>query len=94
VIPRHAAGVLVEALDDELVLYEPERAQGYVLNATAAYIWQQCDGQRDVADIASTFEFAYAIDPRQAVADVEACLALLVESRLLELTVSAAPAGT
>jgi len=85
VIPRHAAGVEAEPLDDELVLYEPRQAQGFLLNSTAAYIWQQCDGQRDPASIASTLMQAYSIGQRQALADVDACLAMLLQSNLLEV---------
>ena len=44
--------LLEHALDDEMLLYDPRRQATHRLNATARYLWQRCDGQRDCAALA------------------------------------------
>lgn len=57
-------------LDDELVLFDPGSGQSYVLNATAARIWEWCDGSRTLALLARALATSYALDEEQALADV------------------------
>src|SRR6266513_2446331 len=45
-------GLLVETLPDEVLVYDLERKKAHCLNQTAALIWQLCDGQRSVSEIA------------------------------------------
>ena len=42
-------GLLVEALGDELLVFDSERHRAHSLNPTAARVWQACDGQRDLS---------------------------------------------
>ena len=57
--PRHVVpaarheGVVTETLDSGLLLYDLERDKGHSLNPVAAAVWRQCDGRRDVAEIAA-----------------------------------------
>lgn len=50
--PRAKNGLLSEALDDELILYDQTRDRGHCLNRTAALVWRLADGERSIADIA------------------------------------------
>lgn len=45
-------GLLVEALPDEILVYDLDRKKAHCLNQTAALIWQHCDGRRSVSEIA------------------------------------------
>lgn len=43
--------VMSQPLGDELVVYDIERRQYHHLNATAALVWRNCDGQRSVEEL-------------------------------------------
>lgn len=45
-------GLLVEELPDEVLVYDLDRKKAHCLNNTAALIWQHCDGNRSVSEIA------------------------------------------
>jgi hypothetical protein len=45
-------GVLTEPVEDELIVYDRERHLAHRLNATAALVWRNCDGQRTIAELA------------------------------------------
>lgn len=49
--PRAAPGCHVRDLDGEKVVYEPRTHEVSVLNATAAFIFELCDGEHSVAEI-------------------------------------------
>ncbi|MFN0263224.1 PqqD family protein [Tepidamorphus sp. 3E244] len=49
--PVRIDGFLTQELDDEVVLYHPERSEALCLNATAALIWGLCNGETTVAEI-------------------------------------------
>lgn len=57
-------GVLFQAIDDEVIAYDTERHKAHCLNRTAAFVWEHCDGQTSVAEVASrlTREFEAPID--------------------------------
>jgi hypothetical protein len=42
--PRKSSTVHVEALGGELCVYDWQRGRVHALNATAALVWQHCDG--------------------------------------------------
>jgi hypothetical protein len=72
--PTVAPSVSSYPLDDELVLYTPSDGQAYVLNHTAARIWNLLDGTRtevNVArELADTFGESYddvLVDVRELV---------------------------
>jgi hypothetical protein len=45
-------GLIVESLDRELLVYDPERNRAHSLNRVAAAVWELSDGVRDLAAIA------------------------------------------
>ena len=45
-------GVLLQTVGDQLVVYDQKRRRLHVLSRSAALIWQHCDGDRDVAQLA------------------------------------------
>lgn len=46
------AGLIIKPFSDETLVYDTERAQAHCLNQTAALVWQYCDGQSSVSQIA------------------------------------------
>jgi PqqD family protein of HPr-rel-A system len=55
-VPTRRPGLLCEILDDEAVFYDPAHHAMHFLNATAAFIWQCCDGETALADIVQRVE--------------------------------------
>jgi hypothetical protein len=57
-------GPLVQAIDDEVLVYDTERHKAHCLNRTAADVWEHCDGQTTVADVARrlTRELGTSVD--------------------------------
>jgi len=45
-------GLLFQAIDDEVIVCDTERHKAHCLNRTAALVWEQCDGQTPVAEVA------------------------------------------
>lgn len=48
--------LVVEELPDETLVYDLERDKAHCLNPTAAMVWNRCDGQTSVADMAALLE--------------------------------------
>ena len=62
----------------------------YTLNETADFIWTQIDGKKTVADIRDRLVDEFEVDQQLAEADLDSCLAQLVEiAGIREVTVSA-----
>lgn len=49
-------GLVVEQMPDEVLVYDVERHKAHCLNRTAAFVWQQCDGETDASMIARRME--------------------------------------
>ena len=45
-------GLIKERLDGELLVYDLQHHQAHCLNRAAALVWEQCDGQTTVPEIA------------------------------------------
>jgi hypothetical protein len=54
--------LVITPLADELVIYDTAANQLHTLNPTAAFVWQQCDGQTSVSVIAQRFAQTYGMD--------------------------------
>jgi PqqD family protein of HPr-rel-A system len=67
-VPR--PDVSAYTLDEELVVYDPRSAETYLLNPTAAYVWEACDGENTIEEIARGLSEGYAIDVERALDDV------------------------
>lgn len=47
-------GLFVQAVGDELVIYDRDARKAHRLNPTAALVWRACDGETRLADIVET----------------------------------------
>ena len=53
VVPRaRKAGLIVNNLNDEVLVYDLERDKAHSLNSSAAFIWKKCNGRRTIAEVA------------------------------------------
>jgi hypothetical protein len=65
-------GVLAERVDDELVVYDQTSQVGHCLSATAAAVWERCDGRLSPGEIAGTLSLEPAVVER-AVDELRGC---------------------
>jgi len=84
-VPRPARGYVLEELDDELVLFEPDSGRVVQANVTAALVWGLCDGRRSVAEIADLLAAAYPGQEAGVRADVPRIVAELAVLGALEI---------
>jgi hypothetical protein len=63
--PARRDGILFQAIDDEVIVCDTERHKAHCLNRTAALVWEHCDGQTTVADVARrlTRELQTPVEP-------------------------------
>jgi hypothetical protein len=59
-------GLVIQGLPDEVLVYDLDRDRAHCLNATAAFVWQRCDGKNTTAQIARTLgpQFDCAVDEK------------------------------
>jgi hypothetical protein len=48
--------LVVQEMPDEVLVYDLKRHKAHCLNKTAAFVWQHCDGQTTVAEMAGLLE--------------------------------------
>ena len=59
--------LVVEELPDETLVYDLKRHKAHCLNRTAALVWQHCDGQTAVPELAALLEEQLATPTDEAV---------------------------
>ena len=50
------AGLVVQEMPDEVLVYDLDTNRAHCLNQSAAFIWSSCDGKNSVMDIVQQFE--------------------------------------
>jgi PqqD family protein of HPr-rel-A system len=81
--PKSRPEVHSEPLDGDLVLYNGIDGQAYLLNKTAAAIWQRCNGQVSTQTLAEGLVQEFGIDETDASSDVAELLERFVEAGLM-----------
>lgn len=83
--PRARDDVLFRQLDDDWVIFDPVSDRLHALNLTAALIWMECTGERDIDEI--TDQVATVFEPAQprdrVLSDVQAAITRFREQGLL-----------
>jgi hypothetical protein len=76
--PARRAGLLAREVDGEVVILDRETGDVHRLNATASFIWNQCDGKTTAAEIAARLAATFEGAPQsplgvvvEAIADLE-----------------------
>ena len=92
--PKVRTDLDIVELDDELVLYDPARDEVHYLNATAALVFQLCDGSATVRELSTEIAEALGAPAKRVERQVRTLLKDLREVGLLEgsLTLQAVPA--
>lgn len=83
---RRRSGVLERDVDEEKILFDQEDNQIHQLNSTAAFIWELCDGNRSIEDIANMVADNFDVSFSVALTDVKAVLTEFQKRRLVEVT--------
>ncbi len=78
------AGLIVQELLDELLIYDEQRHRAFCLNPTAAFVWKQADGRRTIATLSRDVERAFGVPEGEGEALVRLALNRLARARLLE----------
>ena len=89
--PRKCADVLELDMGDGLILYNHEGDLVHHLNPSAGIIWQLCDGDATVGELAHDIAEEYRLDPETVTGQVAAViaefdtLALVDDARTIDL---------
>jgi hypothetical protein len=81
--PLRRDGYLMQELDDEIVLFDPNKTQALCLNATASLIWGLCDGGNTVAEMVQLLGDAFP-DAEDVAADVGEALDLFSQHHAIQ----------
>ena len=76
--------VVWRTIDDKIVIISAEALATYVLNKTAAYIWELCDGTKDPEGISADLGAHFDVLPEEADSDVRETIKKFEEMGLLE----------
>ena len=77
------AHVLETEIKGDISLFDVNRDQVSVLNATASDVWRLCDGEHTLDEIVDLLSGAYGRSAAEIRSDVEATVAKLVEEGFL-----------
>ena len=84
IYPKRRSDVIVREVDHETVVLDRKGKLVHQLNQTAGYIWDRCDGESTVTDIANQLAEAFDVDPDTARKDGAAIVSQLGQLNLLE----------
>ena len=82
--PLRRADVTTRHLDGETLILDRKHEEVHQLNPSASYVWQRCDGQNTVAEIAASMAQEFGLGLEEAERDVVNLLSKLASLRLLE----------
>ncbi len=84
-LPRRRLGVRIESLPDgSAVLYDPTTRMTYAITASAAQVWEWCDGAHSPAAMVEGLAALYDAPPDVIARDVDALLDRFAEAGLLD----------
>jgi len=74
-------GLLAQRIEDGLIIYDPVRDEAYVLNETAALVWENAELREE--EIAAILAERYDVGKDEALEDARAFIQELGEKGLL-----------
>jgi len=82
--PLRKDGILSRKLGDEWMLYDPESCVVHVINATAESVWDLCDGNRGLDEIATSLRDTFEVpDGTPMKKDIDEIIQAFFEKGLL-----------
>jgi hypothetical protein len=82
--PKKRHDVSARVIEGEMVVLDRGHGQIHQFNQTASFIWERCDGQRTLHDIARQLVENFAVDFSTALCDVTKVIGELEKLNLLE----------
>ena len=70
IVGPHAPGVMEEAVDDDLIVFNPATESYFTLNRTAREVWELADGTRTEAAIVGVIADRYEVGIADVAQDV------------------------
>jgi PqqD family protein of HPr-rel-A system len=83
-VPIRGAGVTLQHVGQEAILYDRQHGCAHVINTSAMRIWELCDGRATLDEIASAFAASYGLPVAAVQEDVVKILTTFRELRVLE----------
>jgi hypothetical protein len=77
------ADVRIQQVDDEILVLDDQNGYIHQFNATASFIWHQCDGKRSLEEIIRRFAREFELEEFEANRDVSAVIEKFRELKLL-----------
>ena len=84
-IPTQNERLRVEAMEDEILLYDPAGNRVFQLNPSAALIWRLCTGERSAGEVIELLQQAYPDSAGSIGSDVIAILEKWAAEGCIEL---------
>jgi len=79
-----AEDIIWRRIGDDVVIIKDDGQATHVLNKTAAYIWELCDGKSGIDDIAASLCERYDVSPEEARADTRATIENLTKAGIIK----------
>jgi hypothetical protein len=92
--PQQRPDAFQATLDDEILVYHPDRMTAVALNPTASVIWQLCNGERTVADIVEILQRVYPEAATTIAREVDEGVLALLTHAVIRLPRAGASAAT
>ena len=81
--PTRRSDLVTRVVDGEVVILDRARRNIHRLNATASFIWSDCDGKSTASDIATHLAASFESTPDEVLGDVVEAIANLERLGLL-----------
>ena len=81
--PKRRDGIMSREVGDERMLYDAAGRAVHVLNGSAEWIWDHCDGTHTIEEIIAEAVELFGADEAEIRTDVDECLATFTERNLL-----------
>lgn len=81
---KRRSEIMKRPVGKEYMLYDAVGRKVHVLNETAHFVWELCDGTCSIDDIVSRAAAAFDASPDELRADIEGCLKEFRSLSLLE----------
>jgi uncharacterized protein YaiI (UPF0178 family) len=79
-----ADNIIWRRIGDDIVIIKDDGLATHVLNKTAAYIWELCDGKRGIDEIAVSLYERYDVSPEEARADTRETIVNLTKAGIIK----------
>ena len=82
--PKKRNDVNARSVDLEMVVLDRQNGSIHQLNQTASFVWEECDGESTLEEIAKRMTEAFEVDFSTAMSDVRKVIQQLNDIGLLE----------